>query len=145
MASVDPESDTSKQGLPRVWLIGYIRLVGVSALFAFLAAFMPAEWIVKITDELQLREFPEMPVAFYLARHLSLMYGFVGIALLYFTAHFDRFRDLVGLLAIAVMAFGGLQGLLDFQSNMPIWWTLGESISTVIGGAIMFWLHRCTE
>lgn len=145
MVTVDSQSNATKQYLPRVWLTWYIRLVGLSALLAFVAAFMPAGWIIKITDELQLAAFPAEPLAFYLARHLSLLYGFIGAALVYFTAHFDRFRDLVGLLAIATMLFGALQGVLDFQSDMPIWWTLGESISTIIGGAIMFWLHRRTR
>ncbi|KAA5542199.1 hypothetical protein FYK55_15450 [Roseiconus nitratireducens] len=127
------------------WLAWLLRLVGFSALFAFVAALMPAWCIVAITDELDLEPFPETPLAFYLARHLSLLYGFVGIALLYLASDLPRYRHLVGFIAIGTVAFGVLQGVIDFQSAMPTWWTVGESVSTVAGGLLIGWLHRTCE
>ncbi|MCA9135232.1 MAG: hypothetical protein KDB00_00700 [Planctomycetales bacterium] len=130
---------------PAWWLVWFLRLVGIVSQLAFVAAVMPESWIVKITDELHLQPFPETPLAFYLARHLSLLYGFVGIGLIVVSYQINRFRDLVGHLAIGVVAFGLMQALIDFQSGLPVWWTAGESISTIIGGFIMLWLHRKCE
>lgn len=127
---------------PASWLIWFLRLVGIVSQLAFVAAVMPESWIVKITAELNLEPFPETPLAFYLARHLSLLYGFVGIALIVVSYNITRFRDYLGYLAIGVVAFGLLQGLIDAQSGLPIWWGAGESISTIIGGLIMLWLHK---
>jgi hypothetical protein len=127
---------------PASWLIWFLRLVGVISQLAFVAAVMPESWIIEISEELNLEAFPETPIAFYLARHLSLIYGFIGIGLIMISYQLTRYRDLVGYLSIGIIAFGILQGLIDFQSGMPVWWTLGESISTVIGGLIMAWLHR---
>jgi hypothetical protein len=133
-------TDPSKR--PTAWLFLFLRFVGVVTQLAFVAALMPQAWIVKITDALRLGPFPETPLAFYLARHLSLIYGFIGIALIVVSYQIGRYRDLVGYLAVGVIAFGILQALIDFQSGMPIWWTAGEALSTVVGGMVMLWLHR---
>ncbi len=135
-----PESP--RQPFPTAYLSGFLRLVGYFAVLAFVAAFMPAGWILRITEALGLEPFPDVPVALYLARHLSLMYGFVGIALLLFAAQLDRYRHLVGYLAIGVIAFGALQAAIDVQAGMPIWWAASESISTIIGGLLIRWLDR---
>jgi hypothetical protein len=127
---------------PATWLIWFLRVVGAISQLAFVAAVMPESWIIEISEELNLEPFPETPVAFYLARHLSLIYGFIGIALIVISYQLTRYRDLVGYLSIGIIVFGFLQGLIDFQSGMPIWWTAGESISTAIGGLMMVWLHR---
>ncbi|OYP30011.1 hypothetical protein CGZ80_23410 [Rhodopirellula sp. MGV] len=125
-----------------MWLSVYLSLVGYSALLAFAAALMPEHWMTSITESMGLKSFATIPVAFYLARHLSLLYGFIGGGLVYLTRNLNRFRDLIGTLAVAVIALGILQGIIDLQAGMPLWWTLGESISTIIGGLIMHWLHR---
>ncbi|MCO8125362.1 hypothetical protein NHH03_26725 [Stieleria sp. TO1_6] len=130
---------------PVSWLSWYLWLVGVVALLAFAAALMPASWIVSITDRLHLQPFPPNPVAFYLARHLSLLYGFVGVALVFLSFRVDRYRELVGHLAIGVIVFGVLQGVIDLQSGMPMSWTAGESASTVFGGFLLFWLDRVCQ
>ncbi|WP_372894804.1 hypothetical protein [Stieleria sp.] len=127
---------------PASWLIWFLRLVGIVSQLAFVAAVMPESWIIAITDALKLERFPETPLAFYLARHLSLLYGFIGIALIVVSYRLARFRDFVGTLSVGIIVFGLLQGLIDFQSGMPIWWTAAESISTIVGGGMMLWLHR---
>ncbi|QDV47408.1 hypothetical protein Enr13x_73170 [Stieleria neptunia] len=127
---------------PVSWLTWFLWLVGVVSQLAFVAAVMPESWIVEITDQLRLEPFPDTPLAFYLARHLSLLYGFIGIALIVVSYRITAFRAFIGALAIGIIAFGLLQGLIDFQSGMPVWWTAGESVSTIIGGGLMFWLHR---
>ncbi|MCC9599198.1 hypothetical protein LOC67_01400 [Stieleria sp. JC731] len=143
-----PPSPSEETGLangkhfPLRWIEIYLRVVGYSALLAFAAALMPAAWIISITEMLRLETFPEVPVAIYLARHLSLLYGFIGCGLIAFSYRLDIFRDFVGWLAWAVIALGVMQGIIDLQSQMPLWWTAGESISTVIGGLILRWLDR---
>lgn len=127
---------------PESWLAWFLWLVGVFTQLAFVAALMPASWFVTITDAIGLDAFPETPLAYYLARHLSLIYGFVGIALIVISYQLARYRDLIVYLAYGVMAFGMMQAVIDLQSGMPLTWTLGESISSVIGGLMILWLHK---
>ena len=131
-------SSTTGLGPLRVFL----RLVGVVALLAFAAALMPDNWIVEIAQELGFEPFPHSPLTFYLARHLSLMYGFVGVLLLVIAADLPRYRRLVRILAACTIAFGILQLVADSMAALPGWWTASESLSTILGGMLIGWLER---
>lgn len=126
------------------WLILFFRVVGIGTIFAFAAAVMPQKWIVEIAEELGFEPFPFAPLTFYLARNLSLLYGFVGCALLVIASDLSRYRPLVSQVGIGAIAFGSLQFLVDIQSGMPMWWTLYESLSTILGGVVILVLDRKT-
>jgi len=117
------------------WLIGGVTLL------AFAASVMPQKWIVEASEFLGFKPFPESPLTYYLARNLSLLYGFVGVLMLFVVRDLYRYRDLVRFLAIATIAFGASQLIVDLQSEMPLWWALGESLSTLAGGCFFFWLQ----
>ena len=126
------------------WLPLFLRVVGCVTLLAFAAAVMPQKWIVEIAEELGFEPFPHAPLTFYLARNLSLLYGFVGCFLLIVASDLKRYRPLVRLTAIGTIAFGVLQWIVDAQSDMPLWWTAYESLSTIAGGIMIAILDRRT-
>lgn len=119
----------------------FLRLVGGVSLLAFLAAIMPTKWMIKTAIELGFDPFPDSPLTYYLARNLSLLYGFVGALLIYVSYDLPRYRQLVRLIAIGTIAFGVLQLVVDLMSELPMWWTLGESLSTFAGGLLLYWLQ----
>lgn len=123
----------------------FLRFIGSVSLLAFLAAIMPANWIVEIAEELGFAPFPLSPLTFYLARNLSLLYGFVGVLLIHLSTDLPRYRGLIRLVAIGTIALGVLQGLVDSLSKLPAWWTLGESLSTLLGGVLLYWLQSKTQ
>lgn len=122
----------------------FLRVVGGFALLAFAAAVMPSKWMIEVAEELGLQPFPDHPLTFYLARNLSLLYGFVGFALVIVASDLKRYRPLVRLMAMGTILFAGLQLVVDSLSGMPAWWTWGESGSTLCGGILLFWLDRKT-
>ena len=124
------------------WLRAYLLFIGYFTLLAFVAALMPESWMIAIAKSLTIDPFPSDPLTFYLARNLSLLYGFVGIAVAYLGHNLETHRSEVPLLAMGTMLFGVLQLICDFMTGIPAWWTLGEGLSTVFGGAVMFWLAR---
>lgn len=125
------------------WLLLFLRAIATITLLAFAAAVMPEKWIIEASEALGFDPFPYSPLTFYLARNLSLLYGFVGAGLLVITTDWHRYRPLVRYLAVGTIAFGGLQLIVDGQSALPLWWTLGESLSTICGGLTIWWLdHR---
>ena len=124
------------------WLVLYLRIVGASALLAFGAALMPSKWIIEIAEALGVEPFPDSPLVYYLARNLSALYGFVGVAMIAITLDFDRYRPSIRLLAIGTISFGALQLVVDAMAQMPWWWIFGESISTILGGVLMYWLDQ---
>ena len=124
------------------YLLMFLRVVGGVSLLAFLAAVMPEHWMVEIAEALGFDPFPDSPLTFYLARNLSLLYGFVGAFLIVVSFDLDRYRPLVCYIAMGTILFSLLQLLVDAQSGLPAWWTLGESLSTLVGGVLLYWIQR---
>jgi hypothetical protein len=127
----------------RFALIVFLRLIGGVSLLAFAAAIMPEKWIIETAEALGFDPFPYSPLTFYLARNLSLLYGFVGAALLVVASDLPRYFPLVRYAALGTILFGLLQLIVDVQAGLPGWWTFGESLSTLVGGVLMYWIqHR---
>ncbi|MEE2936302.1 MAG: hypothetical protein VYA84_09940 [Planctomycetota bacterium] len=122
------------------YLIRVLQAVGSISLLAFAAAVMPMQWIVETAQWLGFDPFPDSPLTFYLARNLSLLYGYVGALLLLVSWDLDRYRPLVWYIAVGTMSFGLLQVVVDSMSAMPTWWTFGESVSTFLGGVLLYLL-----
>ncbi|TVP96985.1 MAG: hypothetical protein EA381_16190 [Planctomycetaceae bacterium] len=114
-------------------------------MLAFAAAVMPQAWIVSIGERLGFAPFPDAPLTHYLARNLSLMYGFVGGLIWWIASDLARYRSLVSPLAVAVVLFGLSQAVVDTQAGMPIWWIAYESVSTILGGVMLLLLDRFTD
>jgi len=124
------------------YVLLFLRVVGGISLLAFLAAVMPEQWMVQAAESIGFDPFPDSPLTFYLARNLSLLYGFVGGFLIVISLDLDRYRPLVWYAAIGTMLFGLLQLLVDAMSGLPAWWSLGESSSTFFGGVLLYWIQR---
>lgn len=135
-------SAVSESAQPDRWVLIFLKFIGSIALLAFFAAVMPEKWIIEIAEELGFDPFPVSPLTFYLARHLSLLYGYTGAALWLVALDLDRYRPLVLWIAIGTITLGILQGISDSLSAMPTWWTLRESISTFMGGCVLLVLDR---
>ena len=143
-ASVSSEANATRSEREK-HLIWFLRFVAASTLLAFVAAVMPEKWIVEIAEELSFDPFPNSPLTFYLARHLSLLYGFGGIGLFVMCSDYPRYKPLFPLLAWGTISFGLMQLIADVMAAMPIWWTVGESLSTMGGGGLILWLYRRAE
>lgn len=124
------------------WVKLYLQVVGLITLLAFAAALMPESWMIEIAWWLGIDPFPGDPLTFYLARNLSALYGFVGIGILVLAANLDRYRDLVGNLALGTIGFGVWQLIVNAMAGLPHWWVGGEGGTTILGGAILWWLYR---
>ena len=59
-------------------LVFLLRLAGSVTASAFLAIFLPVEWMASTHRWLGLGEFPRAPVVDYLARSIAALYGFHG-------------------------------------------------------------------
>ncbi len=139
VSSADTATDAQRYW--RRWLRIFLQCVGYVSLLAFVAAVMPASWFIEASKGLGL-EFADLPLTFYLARNLSTLYGFVALVLLVIATDLDRYLPLARYAAFGTLLLGTLQLVTDAQAGMPWWWTLGESVSTWIGGLLLWWLCR---
>ncbi len=124
------------------YLVLFLRVIGGITLLAFLAAVMPRQWMIEMGEILGFKPFPDSPLTYYLARNLSLVYGFIGALLIILSMDLHRYRTLIWYSAVGTISFGALQLVVDAMSNMPSWWTWGESSSTLCGGLIFYWLQH---
>jgi hypothetical protein len=119
----------------------FLWLIGGVTLFAFAAAVMPEKWMIEASEFLGFSPFPNSPLTFYLARNLSLLYGFVGVLMLYLARDIFHYRKLIRTLSLCTVAFGFFQFIVDTQASMPLWWSASESSSTLFGGVFFYWLQ----
>jgi hypothetical protein len=77
-------------------LVLLLRFVGVSALFALVAVFMPVSWMTATHRCLGLGEMPTAPVVEYLARSLSAFHAIMGALCLVPATDLERYRPWCG-------------------------------------------------
>jgi hypothetical protein len=123
-------------------LVILLRLVGVPALFALVAVFMPVSWMAATHRWLGLGEMPTGPVVAYLARSLSAFYALMGALCLVVAADLERYRPLVRFLGVAFAVMGLIALGVDVAAGMPWWWSASEGPGGVVFGTLLFVLAR---
>jgi hypothetical protein len=124
------------------WLVILLRFVGVTALFALVAVFMPMSWMTAAHRWSGLGEMPTAPVVEYLARSLSAFYALFGALCLVVAADLERYRPVVQFLGVVFAAMSVLLLGIDLAAGMPWWWSAFEGPRGMVLGALMFALAR---
>jgi hypothetical protein len=115
-----------------------LRFLGVSALFALVAVFMPVSWMAATHRWLGLGEMPTGPVVEYLARSVSAFYAVTGALCLVVVADLERYRPLVRFLGMAFALMSGALLGVDLAAELPWWWSASEGPGGVVLGALLF-------
>jgi hypothetical protein len=123
-------------------LVILLRLVGVGALFALIAVFMPMSWVTATHRWLGLGEMPTAPAVEYLARSLSAFYAVMGALCLVMAADLERYRPLVRFLGVAFALMSVILLGVDLAAGMPWWWSASEGPGGMVFGALLFVLAR---
>jgi hypothetical protein len=123
-------------------LVILLRILGVTALFALVAVFMPVSWMAATHRRLGLGEMPTAPVVEYLARSLSAFYAVGGALCLVVAADLERYRPLVRFLGVTFALMSVVLLGVDLAAGMPWWWSASEGPAGIGVGALMFFLAR---
>ena len=122
-------------------IVVILRLLGIAALLAIPAIFMPYSWMNEVHDYLGLGDMPDTPIVSYLARSLSMFYAMFGAIAVYVSFDLRRYWSFVRLLALLSVAVGITLFWIDYHSNMPLHWTIVEGPFTIIVGVAILWLQ----
>jgi hypothetical protein len=125
-------------------LVFLLRIVGVPALFALVAVFMPVSWMTATHRWLGLGEMPIAPIVEYLARSLSAFYAIMGALCLVLANDLERYQPLVRLLGVAFALMSLVLLGVDVAAGMPWWWSASEGPGGVLFGVVLFVLARPT-
>jgi hypothetical protein len=123
-------------------LVFLLWFMGVSALFAVVAVFMPMSWMAATHHWLGLGEMPTDPIVEYLARSLSAFYCFFGSLCLLAASDLDRYRPLVRLLGLAFLMMGMVFTWIDLAVGMPWWLAVFEGPPQIGLGIVFLFLTR---
>ena len=123
-------------------LIWILRIGGVMTVLAFPTALLPASTMAEIHAWLGLGSFPDQPITGYMARSLSLMYGFHGVLLLVISTDVRRYHKLVGWLAWLMVGLGPALLTVDLHSGMPAMWTWTEGPPVLVIAFVILYLRR---
>jgi hypothetical protein len=126
-------------------LVILLRIVGVTALLALVAVFMPCSWMAATHRWLGLGEMPTAPVVDYLARSLSAFYAVAGAQFLVVASDLERYRLLVRFLGVAFALISLVLLGVDLAAGMPWWWSASEGPGGVVFGALLVVLARPTH
>jgi hypothetical protein len=118
-------------------LIILLRVAGVLACTAIIASVMPTTWIAATHRWLGLGDFPDAPIAQYLARSLSAFYAIFGGLAIVVSTDVLRYAPIIRFFAYASLAFGILITGIDSIAGMPPYWTLFEGPTTFILGVVI--------
>jgi hypothetical protein len=127
---------------PQRLLAALLRLGGSVLLLAFLAMFLPVEWMAATHQWLGMGQFPRMAVVDYLARSIAALYGFHGVLMFIVARDPVRFAPIVRFIGIMNITLGMILIAIDLYSGMPWWWTAGEGPPIIAFGIVVLLLSR---
>lgn len=127
---------------PQHVLVMILRLAGGFTITAFLAVFLPADWMAATHRWLGLGEFPRSPIVDYLARSIAALYGFHGVLLLVVARNPVQHRSIVRYLGVMNVLLGLMLMAIDVHAGLPVLWTLAEGPPIVAFGLVVLYLSR---
>ena len=116
-----------------------LRVAGVFEIVAFIAVVMPRSWMEISHEWLGLGVMPHGPVLMFLIRQASYTYGMHGVSLWVLALDVKRFRPLVILNGIAYLLAAPIFVAIDYQSRMPLWWTIEDGVGCGVLGVALLW------
>ena len=124
----------------------YLRILvtigGCILASAAVPIFFSPSLMATIHQGLGLGEFPQQPIAVYLAKSTALMYAMHGSVMLYVAVNFARYKHLVPLLGWLHVALGATLVYIDCVAPMPWWWLSSEGPPVMAFGLLFLWLYR---
>jgi hypothetical protein len=117
-----------------------LLLMGGVTCLAFLAVFMPTDWMESANDAMGLGPFQRSPLTEYLARSLATVYGCLGVLTLYVGLNLRRYLDFVAVMGRLTILLGVLLIGIDLWAGMPASWTWGEGPPTLLVGVAFLYL-----
>ncbi len=114
--------------------------MSILLLVAIVPVFFPFEWMNQISQSIGTGRILDTSLINYLTRSLSMMYVFMGLAILYTSFNVRRYLPMICFFACAGFLFGGGMLTLDIVAKMPRSWTMSEGPFIMAMNAVLLWL-----
>lgn len=122
-----------------LWLVGTVDLI---ACLVVVLPFDAIDWLHKTAG---MGQFPNHPIAGYLARNTSALVAIHGIILLMLAHDVIRYRALIRGIGLVSIIHGAILVGIDFAQEVPFWWTLVEGPTLALIGVLMVYLTQAKK
>jgi hypothetical protein len=123
-------------------LVFLLRFGGAVLLLAWLAVFLPTEWMAANHRWIGLGSFPDAPLTQYLTRSIAALYGIHGGLVLLLSTNVRRYVPVITYVSIMNVVFGAFVLGIDVYAGMPWYWTLIEGPPVAAIGTAQLLLLR---
>jgi hypothetical protein len=123
-------------------LVVVLRVAGLVTCTAFLAIFLPIDWMAATHERLGLGVFPRTPLVDYLTRSVAALYGFHGALVLLVSRDPVRHKAIVRYIGVANLLFGTVMVFIDLHAGLPMLWTVAEGPPVAALGLLVLYFSR---
>jgi len=123
-------------------LVLVLRATAVLFLLAFVGAVLPESWMKAVHEWGGLGPWPGGALLVYLARALSILYGFYGMLALYLSFDVRRYLPLIRFMAIVGFPFAPVMFVVLWTAGLPTVWAVSEPASIVVISALWYVASR---
>jgi hypothetical protein len=127
---------------PFPWSVLVLRATAVLFLLAFVGAALPESWMKAVYEWGEFGPWPGGALLVYLARVVSLLYGFLGLLALYLSFDVRRYRPLIRLMALVSFAFAPVMFGVIWAAGLPTVWAVSEPMSILVLSAAWYRASR---
>ena len=120
------------------WLVLVLRATAVLFLFAFVGAVLPESWMKAIYESGDIGPWPGGALLVYLARALSILYGFLGLMALYLSFDVRRYLPLIRFMAIVGFPFAPVMFVVIWSAGLPTVWAVSEPTGIILISALWY-------
>ncbi len=128
--------------VPFGWLVLVLRGTAVLFLLALVGAAVPQSWMKVAYEWGGLGPWPGGALLVYLARTVSILYGFLGLLALYLSFDVRRYLPLIRFMAIVGFPFAPVMFVVIWAAGLPAVWAVSEPTSIVVISALWYVASR---
>jgi hypothetical protein len=126
-------------------LVLVLRTTAVLFLLAFVGAALPESWMKAAYESGDLGPWPGGALLIYLARAVSLLYGFCGLLALYLSFDVRRYLPLIRFLALVGFPFAPVMFIVIWTAGLPMVWAVSEPVGILVISTLWYVASRPTE
>lgn len=124
------------------WLL---RVVGAVCLLGVVGLLLPAETMADIHASAGLGEFPDEPIADYLARATSALCGLFGALMIFLSTDVRRYRGVIAFQAYGILILSGALVVASLGSGRLLGFVIADAAACWAYTLPVLWLLRKTR
>ena len=113
-------------------------IAGIGCLLSVLGIFLPVSAWESIARFFGIESFPDSPQFMYVVRLMSATYAAVGVFFVILALDPMKYGVMVPVSGIGAVLIGVVCAIVGLLEAIPLWWFLGDSLSCVVVGVLIF-------